>query len=202
MRQQGQWVRDRSKLLLVLGLALVLACVVLLLQVPIAFADNCDLTLNPRDCQNTAWVIGGIASVSAGAAGLAAAFTHLGGTTDQFTPVDNALVRHYIDDALKASKGDPKKAFEDLSHRRESNCYDMSMAAADHYLFARYLVGGTLFPATVVAAFVVGYDLLKTSGIRGKTGNCPPVPADMSVVGWGLDGVMDGQSDFLTLDGS
>lgn len=203
MRPHAQGGRHRSRLLIVLGLALVLATVVLLLQVPIAFADNCDLTLNPRDCQNTAWVIGGIASASAGAAGLAAAFSgHFGGTPDLFTPVDNARVQHYIDDALKASKGNTKKAFDDLTSRRESHCYDMSLAAAEHYMWARYAVGETLMPASAVAAETVGYDLAKAVGITFKFGNCPPVPADPSVVGWGLEGVLDGQSDWLTIDGS
>ncbi|MHB8510340.1 MAG: hypothetical protein ACYDGR_17115 [Candidatus Dormibacteria bacterium] len=45
-------------------------------------ADNCDLTINPLDCQNTAWAVGSVATLAAAAAGIALAGGFLGGPVD------------------------------------------------------------------------------------------------------------------------
>jgi hypothetical protein len=153
-------------------------------------ADNCDLTINPLDCQNTAWVIGGAAGIGAAAAGAAASGWW---NRPKFPPIDNAQVQRYIDDALKKAGGDVRKAFDDLTSRRESNCYDTSLAAAEHYMFARYMVHDIWVPPLVAAAAVVGYDLYKFGSLFViHFGNCPVAPASPGMVGWGLDGVLDG----------
>jgi hypothetical protein len=79
-------VRTRRRLLALAATAgplLVAAWLVLL--APPASADNCDLRINPGDCQNTAWTVGSVAAVAtaataaAVAAGSAAAGTAAGG---------------------------------------------------------------------------------------------------------------------------
>jgi hypothetical protein len=127
------------------------------------------------------------------------------GTRQSFAPVDDSQVQDYIDKALVNSGGDFDKAWQDLAHQREANCYNMSMTAADHYLFARYLVEDTPAPAAIVAAFVGGYDTFKlitwlnSYTLLGwnpiellETGKCPTAPPNSSVVRWGLKGVEDG----------
>lgn len=47
----------------------------------VARADNCDLKINPSDCQNTAWTIGVVTTIAAAAAGAAVASGGLGGGT-------------------------------------------------------------------------------------------------------------------------
>jgi hypothetical protein len=46
--------------------ALGLSCVVSLVLAPPAVADNCDIFINPADCQNTGWTIGVIATLAGG----------------------------------------------------------------------------------------------------------------------------------------
>lgn len=65
MMRPGEALRRRCRrlagvLILTGGLLLVLA--------PSAAADNCDLRINPEDCQNTAWTIGTAGAIAATAA--------------------------------------------------------------------------------------------------------------------------------------
>ncbi len=64
----------RVRLLVVLGLSFVAS---LVLARPAA-ADNCDIFINPRDCQNTAWTIGVIATLAGGVAVAAVATASVG----------------------------------------------------------------------------------------------------------------------------
>jgi hypothetical protein len=58
--------------------ALGLAFVVLLIMAPPAAADNCDIFINPEDCQNTGWTVGVVATIAGGVA-VAMAATTAGG---------------------------------------------------------------------------------------------------------------------------
>jgi hypothetical protein len=58
--------------------ALGLSFVALLVLTPPATADNCDIFINPEDCQNTGWTIGVIATLAGGVA-VATAATAAGG---------------------------------------------------------------------------------------------------------------------------
>jgi hypothetical protein len=49
--------------------ALGLSFVALLVLTPPATADNCDIFINPEDCQNTGWTIGVIATLAGGGDG-------------------------------------------------------------------------------------------------------------------------------------
>lgn len=62
-----------------LALAVALACLTLvtLLSEP-ALADNCDLRINPEDCQNTAWTIGSVAAIAAAITAILVALSGLG----------------------------------------------------------------------------------------------------------------------------
>jgi hypothetical protein len=51
---------------------LLLAGGLMIASSPAARADNCDIRINPLDCQNTAWVIGSVAAVAACGAVIAA----------------------------------------------------------------------------------------------------------------------------------
>lgn len=55
-----------------LARVLVLSGGLLLVLAPGAAADNCDLRINPEDCQNTAWTIGTAGAIAATAAVAAA----------------------------------------------------------------------------------------------------------------------------------
>lgn len=48
--------------------ALAVAFVATVTSPPVATADNCDIFINPEDCQNTGWTIGTIATVTGGVA--------------------------------------------------------------------------------------------------------------------------------------
>jgi hypothetical protein len=52
-----------------------LSFVPLLMFAPPAAADNCDIFINPEDCQNTGWTIGVVATLSGGVAVAMAATT-------------------------------------------------------------------------------------------------------------------------------
>ncbi|HSV64421.1 MAG TPA: hypothetical protein VLJ59_00750 [Mycobacteriales bacterium] len=60
--------------------AAALALVATATMTPTAAADNCDIFINPQDCQNTAWTIGTIATLTGGVA-VAMAATMTGGRT-------------------------------------------------------------------------------------------------------------------------
>jgi hypothetical protein len=64
----------RSRFLVLCGLAAPpLVAAWLFLLAPPAAADNCDLRINPEDCQNTAWTVGSVAAVAAAATAAAVA---------------------------------------------------------------------------------------------------------------------------------
>jgi hypothetical protein len=48
--------------------ALAIAFLATVTSPPAAYADNCDIFINPEDCQNTGWTIGTIATVTGGVA--------------------------------------------------------------------------------------------------------------------------------------
>lgn len=68
--------------------ALGLSFVASLMLAPPAAADNCDIFINPEDCQNTGWTIGVIATLAGGVAVATAATAAgtRGGDTDKRVP--------------------------------------------------------------------------------------------------------------------
>ena len=123
--------------------------------------------------------------------------------------VDDATVQQLIAQALAAAGpateccDQTERAFRDLQKRRQrpGNSLDLNLAAAEHYLFARWMVCSGAVSAMQMRAIVVGYDLKKAlDRLRGKA-NAEQVTAnpvsrpDAGVVRWGLAGVGAGGAD-------
>ncbi|MGB8341278.1 MAG: DUF4157 domain-containing protein [Chthoniobacterales bacterium] len=122
----------------------------------------------------------------------------------------DAVVRKHIDDAL-AAKGNVLEAWLYLRDNRclPQNCGDANMAAAEHYMFARYLVEDGPIPLTpllpewrvpIVIAAVAGYSLWKL-GFEVIGSHAPPLfcpqaclvtPTSAFQVRWGTNGALDG----------
>lgn len=124
-------------------------------------------------------------------------------------PVNDANVRILVARAMAnfgnadACCGQVEVAFRNLQSARRvpGASLDLDLAAAEHYLFARFMVcTGTVSPAQM-RALVIGYDAKKwIDRARGDpnatatTGN-PVSPPNTDVVLWGLTGVSEGSRD-------
>ena len=83
---------------------------------------------------------------------------------------------------------------------------DLSLADAEHYLYARFLAGSTGDPAA--SSLVVGYELWKTvKYVAGREKDLrtdprfPVLPPSVDAVNWGLSGVEAGLQDYRNLHG-
>jgi hypothetical protein len=127
-----------------------------------------------------------------------------------FMPVSDPKVRLIVDQAmgrgLRAANtccGQTEIAFRDLQAQRRlpGKSLDLDLAAAEHYLFARWMVcTGTVSP-NQMRTLVIGYDAKKLIDKWRSTPNKlqttpnPVSPPDSDVVGWGLRGADDGSAD-------
>lgn len=121
----------------------------------------------------------------------------------KYTSEDDSKVEYYIKDALGKAGYDVEDAFEDLQGRRalKENCGDLNLAAAEHYLFARYMVEETWVPAAAVISWIYGYGLAKSIlGHRTPSANdvCPATPSSEFQRDWGASGVADGLLTYYT----
>jgi hypothetical protein len=79
--------------------------------------------------------------------------------------------------------------------------FDVDLADAEHYMYARFLAGSTGDPST--RALVIGYELVKVAryalsdekSLRTDP-RFPVLPPALGAVDWGLSGVKDGLADF------
>lgn len=80
---------------------------------------------------------------------------------------------------------------------------DESLAAAEHYLFSRYMVSNVVVAYDQMMLMVLGYDSIKAiaqtneyteMAMRHKPAN-PTSKVSMASVAWGLRGVKDGNDD-------
>jgi len=123
--------------------------------------------------------------------------------------VNDSNVRNLIHRAMSNAVtgggccGQVEVAFRSLqtTRRLPGRSLDLDLAAAEHYLFARFMVCTGTVSGTQMRILVVGYDAKKwIDRARGKpdseatTGN-PVSPPDSDVVRWGLTGVNEGASD-------
>lgn len=116
---------------------------------------------------------------------------------------DDDAVQAYIDKALEQNSNDVDGASLSLMARRNKleDCGDENLAAAEHYMFARYLVGELYVPAGWVAELVAGYALFKIGNywqyafINWILGACQATPVSAFQVKWGLKGVLAGKAD-------
>ena len=84
--------------------------------------------------------------------------------------------------------------------------HDLSLADAEHYMYARFLAGSTGDPTT--SGLVYGYELWKV--VRYVTGReeklrtdprFPVLPPSADAVDWGIRGVDDGLNDYRKAHG-
>lgn len=127
-------------------------------------------------------------------------------TNPQMPKVNDAMVIRHIENALAKETGGTinekvGKAFRALqSKRRSKEWVDPDLAAAEHYLYARFLAGVTGDPLVTQAPrfynikkkifFALEIENLMTTSAYP----CLP-PTEESVV-WGERGAMDGLKDF------
>lgn len=118
----------------------------------------------------------------------------------------DAEVERFIAESLAANGNILEVAWMDLRDRRclPQNCGDENMAAAEHYLFARYMVEDGFLPPDmmlpIVMAAVVGYSLWKfapqMAGYHAPPIFCPEnclvTPTSAFQVKWGLKGAEEG----------
>lgn len=122
--------------------------------------------------------------------------------------VDDARVKKIIYSELSAQDNKLDiinkvgKAFRSLQARRriEANALDISLAAAEHYMYARFLAGATGDP--IVNYAPTAYGLKKkvyiTLGIVKKmqTTLLPVLPPNDKVEWWGKKGAKEGLEDY------
>lgn len=124
-------------------------------------------------------------------------------------PVNDAAVRLLIARELAnpgnadACCGTVEVAFRNLQSLRRvpGASLDLDLAAAEHYMFARFMVCRGAVSVMQMKALVVGYDMKKwIDRARGNpnatatTAN-PVSPPDSGVVRWGLQGADEGSRD-------
>jgi hypothetical protein len=125
-------------------------------------------------------------------------------------PVDDAVVKQTIRDALAHACGPGvsccdrvKWAFRPLQAQRQQpgNSLDLNLAAAEHYMFARWMVCTGRVGPFQMRLLVRGYDMKKRwdrmlgdPDREAVTAN-PVSPPDEDVRAWGLRGVTDGETD-------
>lgn len=124
--------------------------------------------------------------------------------------VDDKEVQRIINDALANHGwatdkccGTIHDAFRSLQSHRQipGNSLDLNYAAAEHYLFDRYMVCAGHVSKTQMKVLVAGYDTKKW--LDSKTGepnkeavtSNPVSPPSWEVMNWGLKGCDDGGGD-------
>ncbi len=118
---------------------------------------------------------------------------------------DDGAVAGIIDGALGRGRSAayPTSELENdwyqVRARREksdgSNCCDPNLAAAEHYLWARYEVANRDHSPFEMKAMVWGYGYFKF--LVPKTGICPKSPDTQGSRDWGYKGADDGSSDLF-----
>ena len=130
------------------------------------------------------------------------------------TVVNDSNVTGIINQALSAQGNKPgetivhrtSRAFRQLqSRRRHLEPLNIDLAAAEHYMYARFLAGMTGDPAVRMAPTL--YDLKKRLyfflGIeeRMATTHHPVLPPNQAVERWGIQGVEEGLRDYEATHG-
>ena len=114
-------------------------------------------------------------------------------------PQNDEIVQMIIDSALERN-GTVGNAFHDLRKRRceNINCGNENLAAAEHYMFARWWIEDSKFPPELMALIFSGaisaYQVVKLLPIVPSfcPNDCPPTPPSLFQFGWAMTGVGDG----------
>ena len=115
--------------------------------------------------------------------------------------VDDTKVQDWIDAAIahaKTSSGfDVEQAFAFLQSKRcvPDHCCDQDLAAAEHYMFSRYMVYVEGYALPVWAAIVLSYAGAKAMNLVPSLCQCPVTPATWAQISWALSGAADGEHD-------
>jgi hypothetical protein len=127
--------------------------------------------------------------------------------TGAFAQLSDQVVRAHIEDALAANGNDLEAAWKYVQHQRclPQNCLDQNLAAAEHYMFARFMVEELLTPASLMIANILAYSVFKfvlsAHGIEVPAFcDCPATPTSVFQVRWGLTGVGEGQASLKVRD--
>jgi hypothetical protein len=118
---------------------------------------------------------------------------------------NSSAVKTIIEDAIGGSMGsnhsvnDLNNAWYQVRSKREkpdgSNCCSAELAAAEHYLYARYAVANRDHSPVEMKVMIWGYGYLKF--LVPKTGICPKSPDTQGSRDWGYRGADDGRSDLF-----
>jgi len=121
--------------------------------------------------------------------------------------VNDAVVRRIIEDALVKETGGTVnekvyKAFRTLQARRRTNKEwgNFELAAAEHYMYSRFLAGKTGDPAVIAAPSIYNFKkkIFFFLDIQDSmtTSPYPCLPPSGESVAWGEQGATDGLMDF------
>jgi hypothetical protein len=96
-----------------------------------------------------------------------------------------------VEDAIYA-------AWADVNAKRLQGDCGANTAAAEHYLFCRYLIAkyGLLY-LPILEAMSTWYDLFKLVGLYYSEGSCPPSRPSSADSAWKAAGARDGVSDYF-----
>lgn len=92
-------------------------------------------------------------------------------------------------------------AWQDLKLKRDGGNKDLNLAAAEHYMFARFAVGAG-WPPDLLMAMATLYTMGKVLGIRIPLGEGKVSPASTAQLKWGQLGALDGIQDRSLLVGA
>ncbi|MGE5345152.1 MAG: hypothetical protein ACM3JH_04280 [Acidithiobacillales bacterium] len=143
--------------------------------------------------------------------------------------IDSRLVARIIQDALDRTRGihNPTmvrrvwRAFEDLYDRRNdptnpAASEDENLAAADHYMFARYLVGSSTYSYEQTWTMNLAYEHTKwLAQLQARAGlpeslaeilmrsdpTRPTVRSSQEMIAWGAVGARHGETDRILAGG-
>jgi hypothetical protein len=131
--------------------------------------------------------------------------------TPTFTPENDATIQSIVTNTEAAHPlpygpdgkrpypfFDVKAAAADLKGQRDGSPYDTNLAAAEHYMFARYLahygIGNPLFMAIQSGSYQL-FKLLANN--RWDDSNSPRTPPSYTQFRWAMQGSADGTGDLL-----
>lgn len=126
--------------------------------------------------------------------------------------VDDQEVWRIVHQALSTASGatSVKKAgdaWQTLKARRRDGAHatDVNVAAAEHYMYSRFLTGATgdpltrLYPTAYFWKKVAYFAMGKEKSMRTDPKN-PVLPPSLSSVAWGNQGAIDGMDDYKALN--
>jgi hypothetical protein len=119
--------------------------------------------------------------------------------------VDDAVVQGFIDKAIKnhtdaAGKTDYEAAWGELlaMRNKKEGCCDVNLAAAEHYLYARWQAseGRSLSYAELLDLGNYIYKSVHGPFPNAGSGFCPKTRSSLAQLKWGTKGTLDGKAEY------